>query len=767
MIYRNSRKIHFRVKDRAAVDVLDVYIRVLRYVRRASRSVRYIHKRGLLALPFNSKGRCEKPLYEERQRYGSYAFLVYLILCRREPGLFNSMKKLLWLLAWSFALIVSGCSSDDPDPDGGDVIKPDQEVPDPTGTILLSMRNDDGTSLNGLYIGKDDNFHGDGWIIASIGPVKGLGNVASIPLAGWAGKVSVTPGYGYVAYNTYSDEYYRIFVTDYMASATTGGVIGADIKYQKPFKGLDEAISLKQDKVVLPAEGGSEQLVFGNSSIVPFKVTSSEEWCRVQKASTRDFGFLYDAVVVSCDETYSAEEAKATVTIETLFGKTKEIEVTRAARGEFITLSQDKYDLGFNSNQAQFSINVFTNVEPSDIQVTSSDEWLSGVFSGRNYQSVRQIRWIEGQAASRATLENPISKDFIITAEGYVGADEREGTLTLSYGNVKSVLRVVQQGSGFKLSKYDFNFKAEEDLTQTVTWSGNLHYRSLCVDREDVNWFSAVFDYDRMTLTVQPNPFEESRSAIIKICYMGDGTWDGRTVIAEIEVTQEGAVPYDRYVYFESPASNYTVSFPITEGAKITSSADWCTATPNGSTLVIRATATTENRWAEISVEGVSSKIYVSQSKYKVGDTYSEGAVSGTVYSMENGIGKITRKLDGTYAWSTENVDIQGATDYNDGTKNMAAIKAIPGWKDLYPAFAAVETLNVDGATGWYLPAYNEYRFNQGATYQSEQPWSSTQNNAESAWYFRRWADSPSVDGKNGEHIIVAMNRFSYDFVKK
>ena len=618
------------------------------------------------------------------------------------------MKKLLWLLAWSFALIVSGCSSDDPDPDGGDVIKPDQEVPDPTGTILLSMRNDDGTSLNGLYIGKDDNFHGDGWIIASIGPVKGLGNVASIPLAGWAGKVSVTPGYGYVAYNTYSDEYYRIFVTDYMASATTGGVIGADIKYQKPFKGLDEAISLKQDKVVLPAEGGSEQLVFGNSSIVPFKVTSSEEWCRVQKASTRDFGFLYDAVVVSCDETYSAEEAKATVTIETLFGKTKEIEVTRAARGEFITLSQDKYDLGFNSNQAQFSINVFTNVEPSDIQVTSSDEWLSGVFSGRNYQSVRQIRWIEGQAASRATLENPVSKDFIITAEGYVGADEREGTLTLSYGNVKSVLRVVQQGSGFKLSKYDFNFKAEEDLTQTVTWSGNLHYRSLCVDREDVNWFSAVFDYDRMTLTVQPNPFEESRSAIIKICYMGDGTWDGRTVIAEIEVTQEGAVPYDRYVYFESPASNYTVSFPITEGA-----------------------------------------------------------VSGTVYSMENGIGKITRKLDGTYAWSTENVDIQGATDYNDGTKNMAAIKAIPGWKDLYPAFAAVETLNVDGATGWYLPAYNEYRFNQGAAYQSEQPWSSTQNNAESAWYFRRWADSPSVDGKNGEHIIVAMNRFSYDFVKK
>lgn len=126
---------------------------------------------------------------------------------------------------------------------------------------------------------------------------------------------------------------------------------------------------------------------------------------------------------------------------------------------------------------------------------------------------------------------------------------------------------------------------------------------------------------------------------------MVNGSWDERVVVSEIEVTQEGAVPYDRYVYFESPASNYTVSFPITEGAKITSSAAWCTATPNGSTLVIRATATTENRWAEISVEGVSSKIYVSQSKYKVGDTYSEDAITGTIYSMEQGLGRITRTL--------------------------------------------------------------------------------------------------------------------------
>ena len=574
----------------------------------------------------------------------------------------------------------------------------------------------------------------------------------------WADRVAVVPGKGYVAHNYWSDEFVRIWVSDYITGATTGGVIGAEVKCQKPFRGLDEAISLKQDKVVFPVEGGTQELVFDNSSIVPFKVTSSAGWCRVEKGSTRNESFLYDAVVLSCDETFSAEEATATVTVETLFGKTKEITVTRAARGEFIVLSQEECNLGFVPSQQQFSVNVFTNVEPSDIKVTSSNEWLRGEFSGRNYMSercVRCVRWVGDQPLSRATLENPVSQDFIVIADGYAGADMREGTIILSYGNERSVLKVTQQGSEFRLSESDFTFMAEEELTQTATWSGNLDAYQLYADIPDeAGWVSVKFSYGKMTVNVTPNPFEESRSAVIKLCYDYNG--DERMMVSEIGVKQEGAVPYDRYVYFESTASNYTVSFPITEGAKVTSSADWCTATPDGSTLVVRATAATENRWAEISVEGVSSKIYVSQSKYKVGDTYTEGAVTGQVYSMEQGEGRITQELVGKYAWSTENVDIKGATDYNDGTKNMEAIKAIPGWKELYPAFAAVEALNVNGATGWYLPAVWEMTYNGS--------WSSTQCSATEALLlgYDRYGYS-----KIGQNRIVAMNRFSYNFVQK
>lgn len=94
-----------------------------------------------------------------------------------------------------------------------------------------------------------------------------------------------------------------------------------------------------------------EQVVFANASIVLFTVKSSEKWCRVHKASTRSESFLYDAVVVSCDENLSPTDATATVTIETLFGKTTELTVTRAARGEFITFSQDVLNIGFRVDQ--------------------------------------------------------------------------------------------------------------------------------------------------------------------------------------------------------------------------------------------------------------------------------------------------------------------------------------------------------------------------------------------------------------------------------
>ncbi|MDR1562033.1 MAG: DUF5036 family protein [Dysgonamonadaceae bacterium] len=138
--------------------------------------------------------------------------------------------------------IIAGCDKDDPD-------DPNNAMPDPKGTILISVRNcnngctyiyPDGVNGSYFYIGSDDNFfsyHSSIWKFATIGKMRGLGNVTKIPTSGWATKVAVVPGYGYVGrHSDYNDTtYVRIYVVDYL-EGTSGGVIGANVKYQSPFE---------------------------------------------------------------------------------------------------------------------------------------------------------------------------------------------------------------------------------------------------------------------------------------------------------------------------------------------------------------------------------------------------------------------------------------------------------------------------------------------------------------------------------------------------
>ena len=196
----------------------------------------------------------------------------------------NKCSVLLSML-FCAAIVFSSCGSDDEDALGG--VDPDKNVADPVGTITLSMRDtkNGNTYLDNIQI-ENENFTGWECYFASIGAVKGLGNVANIPTTGWASQVAVIPGNGYVAYNGVN--FYRLYVTDYI-TATSGGIIGADVKYQKPFKGKDEAISLDVETVTIPAEGGTQTVLFKNQGLIIFDVASRR--FQVEKASTNDFSF--------------------------------------------------------------------------------------------------------------------------------------------------------------------------------------------------------------------------------------------------------------------------------------------------------------------------------------------------------------------------------------------------------------------------------------------------------------------------------------------
>lgn len=681
------------------------------------------------------------------------------------------MKKVFTITLFGLALALAGCGK--ADPDNGEHVGPNEKVDDPEGTVQITMRNGNngGTSLDNIYIDKADNFHIGYGGIASVGSVRGLGNVSTIPTAGWSGQVAVTPGKGYVAYDGYSDTYYRLYVMEYVESVA-GGIIGAEVKYQKPFKGLDQALEPEMTKVVLdPNLTSSQQVVFKNNSIIPFKVESSEGWCQVKKASTRDQWFLYDAVVISTEDLFNAEEQTATVTITNLYGKSSTIEVTKPGRGSFIEASVQDVQFGYSDRTQWQDVGIFTNVDPADIQVSSDTDWLSGTIQSASYKPTRAVQYIDGKQ-TRANLENPVNRNLRIQCEGYLGMGERKGTITLTYQQAKVSINVTQAGSNFSISDTYVEFGGNDNLSKQIKYNnGGLGYNSFIVDYsgDSAEWLNVSFDRNYITVQAQGNPSEQAREATVTISY---NSGDTKYELGKLNIRQKGAEYKDRKVYFQSSASNYTLVFPVAKDRKITSTADWCTATPSGGNLVIRASATTENRSATISIEGISAKIYVSQSKYKIGDDYSENGVEGKVYNMENGLGQIYHGFEQTAAWSTENVDLADAASFTDGKANTEAIKAIPGWKDLYPAFALVDGLNTNGVTGWYMPANDPLRFMKNISLKSGRYyWSSTGCGANKAYraYCNGYQmqESPTYDSpKSDKCYVVAVHDFSYDFTK-
>lgn len=145
------------------------------------------------------------------------------------------------LLCAMFMCMFAACSDDEDAPDG---------IPgDPTGTVLVSMRNDiqDGAthvypdsewlySSCYFYIDNADNFDGSSYFkFVTLGKVNGLSNIKNIPESGWTDKVAVIESYGYVArYRDRPDDsyhYIRIYVVEYMTSSVGGGIIGAKVKY--------------------------------------------------------------------------------------------------------------------------------------------------------------------------------------------------------------------------------------------------------------------------------------------------------------------------------------------------------------------------------------------------------------------------------------------------------------------------------------------------------------------------------------------------------
>lgn len=123
-----------------------------------------------------------------------------------------------------------------------------EAVPDPEGTVLVSVRNANNgktvvylPEIGDFYIDKGDNFAPNYLSLefCSVGRVNGLGNVRELPSGGWAPKVAVQESTGYFVRrkpdNGYFYVYARLYVEKYILS-TDNSVLGAYVKYQSPYE---------------------------------------------------------------------------------------------------------------------------------------------------------------------------------------------------------------------------------------------------------------------------------------------------------------------------------------------------------------------------------------------------------------------------------------------------------------------------------------------------------------------------------------------------
>lgn len=526
------------------------------------------------------------------------------------------------------------CGTDD-EVSGDGSVDPDKEIPDPTGTIQIAMRNsNNGKTVLGsrLYI-DNENFAG-GYFV-SLGPVRGLGNVAHIPTTGWGEQVSVIPGHGYVAYDYWQKEFYRIYVIKDLVGVS-GGIIGSEIKYQAPFKGNDEKIMLDSTDLTFPFTGGQKDIVFKNSGVILFDVeTDVPNWCTVQETSTYDDSFLTNGVRIIVKTGSSKEAEHGTITLTTLYGKKTVINITRSGIEPFVSfgdLEERELSAAAQTDQIEF----VGNVSFEDLIVSSSASWC-------RVQLEENTKKIQGKAAEKDDLEQYVTNSYTLKIDCDENQTSQSRNAVISVqskdGKINASFNLIQKGATFEV-KID-----------KIGFDKNSNYRTVTINTTFANW--------------------------------------------EAE-----------------------------------SSADWCTFSKNGNQITIRATAANTDRTAIISFKGFDAKITVHQSKYAVNDAFNENGIEGTVGYIGDDSRLVYKELEGAVVWSSEEVNT-GANSPSDGEYNMNVIKKIPFWQDSYPAFLLCEQLNVNGISGWYLPAIDELQnLKLSGSY-----WSSTESNYEMAYY--------------------------------
>lgn len=392
------------------------------------------------------------------------------------------MKKLfnkyLFLLCVAFgALFFSSCSKDDDaeNDNGGVVINPDKNLPDPTGTVTLNiMIGDDENKrvdINGfgtIQINSAYNFVGESsnCSFVSLGKLKGLGNVTAIPQDGWNRSVAVNPGEGYVArlVSGYYDDYVsgsyaytytyaRLYVVSEI-TGTSGGVIGYTIKCQAPFvlapKFTESSIEFDAD------EDLTKELTFVNPTNVTVK--SHPDWCKVQ-ATEKGFKVTATPNFINAERNgiieFENAEGSTSVSVKQKKSDNPKFEAGNGTETEpYIIATAAQLDEVRNFPSACFELS--KDIDLSSYLNSNSSGWtpienFTGKFDGKKH-TIKGL-WISlssiGNVGLFANIQGysnderaSVSNLFVnVSKKGITGRSSVGGICgKLSYGNIENCM---------------------------------------------------------------------------------------------------------------------------------------------------------------------------------------------------------------------------------------------------------------------------------------------------------------------------------------
>lgn len=421
------------------------------------------------------------------------------------------------------------------EPDNPNPINPDKEVADPAGTVKLSMRSfaaagERKTTINnGLWIDEADNFYAHRGYIVNLGSMKGLGNVGYIPKTGYVKTVAVTPGDGYIWANAAVNEFgyferftfYRIYVTNYTQN-TSGEIIGADIKYQEPFYGKDEALKPSDTNLSVSGDGGKASVVFENNSVIPFVVESDKDWVRPDISSTLDHIFLPNAITFYIDPATTTESETATVTATTCYDKSTTITITRLGVAPKLSIPDDAANKEIDANATEYRIPITTNLDFNDLTVKSSADWATVELvdgSSRTAAIANSIRWIGNEPASHSRANTATVRTYyalVKVAENKNNAD-RTATITISdkEGKLSATQKLKQEKASFSIEGIDGSTTLYADREVTVfnfIVKGNLPYT---IKSDSEEWCSIYQNGENLSINLTSTT--ETRNAKVTI----------------------------------------------------------------------------------------------------------------------------------------------------------------------------------------------------------------------------------------------------------